>query len=149
MSNPVQTRLEELNIALDGAVAPVANFVPVRRLGNVLFVSGHASRTVRGKVGADVSASQAYDGAREVAIQILRSLAAAGEQLERLRVVKVLGFVNSAPDFTNQPSVINGASDIFVDVFGRENGSHARSAVGVAQLPGNAAVEVEAIFEVL
>ncbi len=147
MSNLVQKRLERLEISLDGAAAPVANFVPVRRLGKLLYVSGHVSRSVRGKVGADVSSKQAYDAAREAAIEILRSLAASGETLEHLRVIKLLGFVNSAPDFTDQPFVINGASDLLIEVFGSENGAHARSAVGVAQLPGNAAVEVEALLE--
>lgn len=125
------------------------NFVAVRRFGNCIFVSGHVSKTVRGKVGADVTAAEAYGGAREAAQEILRSLTASGESLERLRAVKVLGFVNGAPGFTEQPSVVNGASDLFVEALGRDNGEHARSAIGVAQLPGNAAVEIEALFEVL
>jgi len=123
------------------------NYVPVRRAGNSLFVSGHVSKNVAGKVGADVTAEEAYRGAREAAEDILGSLAAAGYAHEHLRAVKVLGFVNSAPDFTEHPSVINGASDLFVERLGRDNGEHARSAIGVAQLPRNAAVEIEAIFE--
>lgn len=148
-SSTVEQRLNDLGIALPTGRTPAANYVPVRRLGCAAYVSGHTSKETRGKVGADVSAEAAYAAARSVAIALLGTLSQAGIALDRVRVVKVLGMVNSAPDFTAQPAVINGASDLLIAVLGEENGAHARSAIGVAQLPGNAAVEIEAIFEVL
>ncbi len=148
-SGTVEQRLHEMGIALNGGTAPVANFVPVRRFGNYVFVSGHTSKHLQGKVGTDVSSDDAYRAAREVGVDILGTIAASGISLDRLRIVKLLGMVNSAPDFTGHPSVINGASDLFVSIFGNGNGAHARSAIGVAQLPGNAAVEIEALLEIV
>jgi enamine deaminase RidA (YjgF/YER057c/UK114 family) len=147
-STTIKQRLTELGIELPAGRAPAANYVPVRRLGSAAYISGHTSKDTCGKVGADVSTEEAYAAARAVAISMLGTLSQAGIALDRVRVVKLLGMVNSAPDFTSQPAVINGASDLFLAVLGEENGAHARSAVGVAQLPGNAAVEVEAIVEV-
>jgi enamine deaminase RidA (YjgF/YER057c/UK114 family) len=148
----VEERLAELSITLPSTTAPVANYVSTRRTGNLLFVSGHvckrAGAVVTGKVGDDMDAQTAYDLARLVAIDILSSVQAAHGSLDDVTMVKLTGFVNSAPGFTEQPAVINGASDLFVQVLGPERGAHARSAIGVAQLPLGAAVEVEAILEV-
>lgn len=145
----VERRLGDLGIALNGGTAPVANFLPVRRFGNYVFVSGHTSKCLQGKVGAGISAEEAYRAAREVGVDILGTLAASGISLDRLRLVKLLGMVNSADDFTGHPSVINGASDLFLAIFGNGNGAHARSSIGVAQLPDNAAVEIEALLEIV
>ncbi len=148
----VDDRLAELGITLPSTTAPVANYVSTRRTGNLLFVSGHISKrgggVVTGRVGDDVDGEAAYDLARLVAIDILGTAHAALGSLDNVAVVKLTGFVNSAPGFTEQSAVINGASDLFVQVLGAERGAHARSAIGVAQLPLGAAVEVEAILEV-
>ncbi len=148
----VDERLVSLGITLPDVVAPVANYALARRSGDRLYLSGHLGKRdgklVRGKVGAEVSRDEAYAAARSAAIDIIASARAALSSLERVRgVAKVTGFVNSAADFTEQSAVINGASDLLVEVFG-EAGKHARSSIGVAQLPLGAAVEVEAIFEV-
>jgi enamine deaminase RidA (YjgF/YER057c/UK114 family) len=148
----VEDRLADLGIALAETAAPVANYVLARRSGNLLYVSGHLGKRdgklVRGKVGAEVSRDDAYQLARGAAIDIIATVRAELQSLDRVRqVVKLTGFVNSAPDFTEQSSVINGASDLLVEAFG-ERGKHARSSVGMAQLPLGAAVEVEAVFEV-
>lgn len=148
----IDDRLAELGIVLPAGTAPVANYVSTRRSGNLLFVSGHVSRragaVVPGKVGDGVDTETAYDLARLVALDILGTVHAALGSLDDVTVTKITGFVNSAAGFTEQPAVINGASDLFVQVLGAERGAHARSAIGVAQLPLGAAVEVEAIFEV-
>jgi enamine deaminase RidA (YjgF/YER057c/UK114 family) len=149
----VDDRLAELGIVLPDATTPVGSYVSTRRLGNQLFVSGHVSKrdgaVVAGTVGDDVDTSTAYELARLVAIDFLSTVRAALGSLDDVAVVKLTGFVHSAATFTEQPAVINGASDLLVAVFGPERGRHARSAIGVAQLPLGAAVEVEAIFEVL
>jgi enamine deaminase RidA (YjgF/YER057c/UK114 family) len=148
----VDDRLAELGIVLPAITAPVANYVSTRRSGNLLFVSGHVSKragaVVSGRVGDDIDAETGYELARLAALDILGSVHAALGSLDDVSAVKITGFVNSAPGFTEQPRVINGASDLFVQVLGAERGAHARSAIGVAQLPLGAAVEVEAIFEV-
>jgi enamine deaminase RidA (YjgF/YER057c/UK114 family) len=149
----VDDRLAELGITLPSTTAPVANYVSTRRAGNLLFVSGHlckrADTVVTGKVGDDVDTQTGYDLARLAAIDMLGTVRAALGSLDDVAVVKLSGFVNSAPGFTEQSAVINGASDLFVQALGAERGAHARSAIGVAQLPLGAAVEVEAILEVL
>jgi enamine deaminase RidA (YjgF/YER057c/UK114 family) len=148
----VDDRLAELGIALPATTAPVANYVSTRRAGNLLFVSGHVCRragaVVSGQVGDDIDTQTGYDLARLAALDVLGTVRAALGSLDDVTVVKITGFVNSAPGFTEQPAVINGASDLFVQVLGTERGAHARSAVGVAQLPLGAAVEVDAILEV-
>ncbi|HEY8673019.1 MAG TPA: RidA family protein [Candidatus Dormibacteraeota bacterium] len=148
----VDDRLAELGIALPATTAPVANYVSTRRTGNLLFVSGHVCRRdgaiVSGKVGDDIDTQTGYDLARLAALDVLGTVRAALGSLDDVTFVKITGFVNSAPGFTDQPAVINGASDLFVQVLGNERGAHARSAIGVAQLPLGAAVEVEAILEV-
>jgi enamine deaminase RidA (YjgF/YER057c/UK114 family) len=148
----VDDRLAELGIALPASTAPVANYVSTRRTGNLLFVSGHVCRrdgaVVSGKVGDDIDTQTGYDLARLAALDVLGAVRAALGSLDDVTFVKITGFVNSAPGFTDQPAVINGASDLLVQVLGDERGAHARSAIGVAQLPLGAAVEVEAILEV-
>lgn len=148
----VDDRLAELGIALPASTAPVANYVSTRRTGNLLFVSGHVCRrdgaVVSGRVGDDIDTQTGYDLARLAALDVLGTVRAALGSLDDVTFVKITGFVNSAPGFTDQPAVINGASDLFVQVLGNERGAHARSAIGVAQLPLGAAVEVEAILEV-
>ena len=148
-----EARLAELGIELGPPTPPIANFLLTRRMGNALYVSGHASlrpgAALQGKVGRDVSKEQAQKAARDVMVDMLGSVRAALGTLESVvAVVKLLGMVQSADDFTAQPAVINGASDLLVSVFGDEIGKHARSAIGVAQLPNNASVEIEMILEV-
>src|SRR5215207_6254616 len=119
------------------------------RSGNLLITSGHVS-DMKGKLGAGLTVEQGYQAARECAVKILQSVHQAHGTLDGLRVLKLLGCVNSAPDFTDQHLVVNGASDLLHQLFGKEDlGYHARSALGFAALPTGAAVEVEAIFEVL
>lgn len=131
----------------------MANYVPFVRSGNLLFISGQGPRTLdnrflTGKVGKDITAAEAYDHARLVGINLLAVVYHAQNGLATVvRVVKLTGFVNATDDFRDHPKVINGCSDLLVEVFG-ETGRHARSAVGVSGLPENISVEIEAIFEV-
>ena len=117
------------------------------RSGKLLFTSGFASQT-KGRLGKDLTAKEGYQAARECAVDILRAVWNSHGTLDNLRVVKVLGCVNSSPDFADQPEVINGCSDLLIDVFGTEMGRHARSAIGVASLPGQITVEIELIVAV-
>ena len=149
----IDERIAELGIGLPAASAPVANYVMTRQSGNLLFVSGHICKrdgsVVTGRLGESVATDDGYALARATMIDILASVRAALGSLDRVgAVVKVSGYVNSAAAFTEQSLVLNGASDLLVEVFGAERGRHARAAVGVAQLPLGAAVELEAIFEV-
>ena len=119
------------------------------RTGNLLMTSGHVS-DMKGKLGAGLSVEQGYQAARECAVKILQSVHQAHGTLDGLRVLKLLGCVNSAPDFTDQHLVVNGASDLYHQLFGKDDlGFHARSALGFASLPTGVAVEVEAIFEIV
>lgn len=119
-----------------------------KRSGNLLFVSGHGSKKTLGKVGDTLTVEEGYEAAREACIHCLESIRMACGDLDNVaNFVKVLGMVNAAPDFTKHPAVINGVSDLLIEVFGQEIGSHARSAVGMSSLPGNIAVEVEMIVE--
>lgn len=153
MPHALETRLAERGLALPDAPAPAANYVPWVKSGQQVFVSGQISQgsggLIRGKLGADMSIEQGAEAAQHCALSLLAQLRAAVDgDLSRLeRVVKLVGFVNCTSDFTDQPKVINGASDLLVDLLG-EAGRHARSAVGVASLPLGVAVEIEAIFEV-
>ncbi|MHA6785917.1 RidA family protein [Pseudonocardia saturnea] len=145
-------RLAELGIALPSVVAPVAAYVPARRSGNLVFTAGQVpfvdgTLPATGKVGAEVDADTAKDLARTCALNALAAVDALVGIDSVVGVVKVVGFVASAPDFTGQPGVINGASELLGEVFG-EAGAHARSAVGVAVLPLDAPVEVEIVVEV-
>jgi enamine deaminase RidA (YjgF/YER057c/UK114 family) len=147
-------RLKELGIVLPEAPAPVANFVPAVRTGDLLFLSGQGPvlpGRVRhvGKVGADVSVEQAYDHARITTVNLLAVMHEALGSLERVtRIVKVLGMVNSTAGFTDHPRVINGCSDLLIAVFGEDIGRHARSAVGMGSLPGQITVEIELVAAV-
>ncbi|MBA2680058.1 MAG: RidA family protein [Ktedonobacteraceae bacterium] len=143
----IEQKLESLGITLPPATKPGGSYVSTVQTGNLLFVSGHASIEHRGKLGRDVTVEQGYQIAREVAISLLGTIHDALGDLDRVaRIVKLLGLVNSTEHFTEQPQVINGASELFVEVFD-EVGKHARSAFGVAQLPLNSAVEIELILE--
>ena len=145
----IEQKLTSLGYTLPRGTVPMANFVSTVQTGNLLFVSGHISTTLRGKLGRDVTKEQGYEAARQIALDLLGSVHDALGDLDRVgRLVKLLGLVNSTDAFTDQPYVINGASDLFIEVFGVQ-GQHARSAIGVAQLPANAAVEIEMILEVL
>jgi enamine deaminase RidA (YjgF/YER057c/UK114 family) len=143
-------RLAALGITLPSAPPPIANFVTHVLEGDILYLSGQGPREAdgtmhTGKVGADVAVDQAYADARLTGINLLAVMQDALGDLSRVkRVVKLLGMVNATPDFGDHPNVINGCSDLFVDVFG-EAGQHARSAVGFGSLPGNITVEIEAI----
>lgn len=147
----IEERLKELGIELPEPVSPAANYVRHLQTGNLLFISGTgpSDDAPKGKVGADVSTEDAYKAARSVALQILATARQAlGGDLGRIRrTVKVLGMVNSAPDFGDQPKVINGCSDLLVEVLG-DAGRHTRSAVGFVALPNQICVEIEAAFEV-
>ncbi|HEY6470043.1 MAG TPA: RidA family protein [Candidatus Dormibacteraeota bacterium] len=148
----VDERIAELGIVIPDTTAPVANYVSTRRSGNLLFVSGHISKrdgvVVTGTVGDGVETEAAYELARLAALDVLGTIRAAVGSLDDITLVKITGFVHSAPGFSEQSAVINGASDLFVQVLGAERGAHARSAIGVVQLPLDAAVEVEAIVEI-
>jgi len=149
----IDARLEELRIVLPGVPAPIANYVPYVITGNLLYLSGQGPRIAGnelhcGVVGADVSEEDAYQHARLIGLQLLATARMALGSLDRVsRVVKLLGMVNAAPGFRRHPAVINGCSDLFVQVFG-DAGRHARSAVGMGSLPENITVEIEAIMEV-
>ena len=149
----IENRLKDMGIELPPAVSPVANYVPAVRSGHLVFLSGHGpfdetGALITGKVGADLTAEQGYQAARRVGIGLLGSLKAEIGDLDNVnRVVKLLGMVNCGPEFTDQPKVINGASDLLVEIFG-DKGKHARSAVGMNALPMNIAVEIEMIVEV-
>lgn len=146
----VEARLQELGIELPEPVKPAANYVRHVQTGNLLLISGTgpADGFPVGKVDAEVSVDEAYQAARSVGLQILATVKDALGDLDRVkRVVKVLGMVNASPDFTQQPQVINGCSDLFVEVFG-DAGRHTRSAVGMGALPNRICVEIEAMFEV-
>ncbi|QRF65483.1 RidA family protein [Ponticoccus alexandrii] len=153
MSDPIETRLAELGLTLPDAPAPAANYVPYVISGNTLYVSGQVSMGpdgfITGKLGQDLSVEEGAAAARACALSLLAQVrAACGGDLSRLkRVVKLTGFVNSTPDFADQPKVINGASDTLAEILG-DAGRHARSAVSAASLPFGVAVEIEGIFEI-
>ena len=144
-----EAKLVELGIELPEIPTPGGNYLHGVISGNHLYLSGKVDRTVIGKVGADVTLEQAYAAARQIGLYQLAVIRQMVGTLDRVnRVVKVLGMVNSAPDFGQQPGVINGFSDLMIEIFG-ENGRHARSAVGMGALPNQVAVEIEAIVEIL
>ena len=153
MSDTIESRLQKLGITIPAAVQPVANYVTARNSGNQLYISGqlplsNGKPVAIGKVGRTVSAEQAKKSAEACAINILAQAKAALGDLSKVKqVVKVTAFVATDPNFTDIPQVANGASDLFVNVLG-EKGKHARSAVGVASLPMDVPVEVEAILEI-
>jgi enamine deaminase RidA (YjgF/YER057c/UK114 family) len=137
----------------DQAPKPMANYVTVRRTGNLLYLSGagpfiDGKPAYVGRVGKDVTIEEAYDAARLSAVNLLSMIRAEVGSLENIRIVKLLGFVSSAEDFYNQPEVINGASDFLAELLG-EKGKHSRSAIGTSVLPFNIPVEIEMIAEII
>jgi len=154
MTGTVDARLKDLGIELPKPSTPAANYIPYTVVGSTVFVSGqvcvwNGEITCRGRLGEDVSTEDGYQAARVCGLNLIAQLReACGGDLDRVvRVAKLGGFVNSATDFTDQPEVINGASDLMVEVFG-DAGKHARFAVGAPSLPRGVAVEVDGIFEI-
>jgi enamine deaminase RidA (YjgF/YER057c/UK114 family) len=151
--HPIESRLSEMGITLPVAPAPAANYVPFVITGNTVYISGQISQTadglIKGRLGADMDVAQGAAAAKSCAISLLSQLRAAcgGDFGRVVRAVKLTGFVNSTPEFTDQPKVINGASDFLVAVMG-DAGRHARSAVSATSLPLGVAVEIEGIFEI-
>ena len=149
----IEKKLIELNITLPNTPKPIANYVPSKKSGNLIFLSGQGPRTpdgdfLSGKVGVDITVDEAYDAARMVGIQLLSALKSEITDLNNVKqIIKLLGMVNAIDSFKDHPNVINGCSDLLVEVFG-EKGKHARSAVGVASLPNQIPVEIEMIVEV-
>ena len=154
MAGRIDAHLKQKGIELPNASAPAANYVPFVRVGNLVYVSGQVSqwngeRKFLGKLGAEFGVPEGQQAARLCALNLIAHLRAAldGDLDRVVRCVRIAGFVNSMPEFTAQSQVLNGASDLFVEIFG-DAGRHARMAVGVAALPYDVAVEVEAVFEV-
>ncbi len=152
----VEKKLAALGLTLPPIPTPIANYVPAVRTGNLVFISGHGPATmvdgkvsyIRGKVGRDLTVEQGYEAAKIVTLNMLQSLKSVISDLDKVRrIVKLLGFVNCTEDFPDQPKVINGASDLLVELYG-DRGRHARSAVGMYQLPFGIAVEIEMVVEV-
>ena len=151
----VEQRLKELRITLPQVGAPIGNYVHAKRVGNLLYLSGKGpppdadGKMPRGKLGAGMSIDQGYRHARQVGLVLIAAMRdALGGDLDRVEdVVKVLGMVNAAPDFEDHPKVVNGCSDLLVEVFG-ERGRHTRSAVGMSSLPGGIPVEIEVIVAI-
>ena len=149
----IENRLEEIGIELPPPVKPVANYVTIVQTGNLVFTSGHgpvnmSGELEKGQLGTDMTIEEGYQSARLVGLGLISTLKDILGDLNRIkRVIKVVGFVNSTPDFLDHPKVVNGVSDLFVEVFG-DKGKHARSAVGMVQLPGGIPVEVEVIVEI-
>jgi len=149
-----EKRIVELKLELPQAPKPVAVYKPLVIAGNMAYVSGHGplkpdKSVITGRVGQDLDLQAGKLAARQVGLAILATLRSQLGSLDRVkRLIKVLGMVNSTPDFREHPQVINGCSELFAEVFGPENGIGARSAVGMGSLPGNIAVEIEAIFEI-
>ena len=149
-----EARLRELKIELPPAPQPVGVYKPLVVVGNVAYVSGHGPyrsdrSMITGRVGADLDLAAGYQAARQTGLAILATLREGLGSLDRvIRLVKTLGMVNGTPEFAQQPAVINGYSELMVELFGPDRGVGARSAVGMGSLPGNIPVEIEAIFEV-
>lgn len=149
----VERKLEAMGLKLPGAPAPVANYVRAVQVGELVFLSGHGpfrdgGAAYRGKLGREFSVAEGYEAAKLVMLNCLASLKEAIGDLDRVRrVVKLLAMVNSTPDFTRQPEVVNGASDLLVALYG-DRGRHARSAVGMVALPFDIPVEIEMIVQV-
>lgn len=154
MAGSIEKKLADLGISLPTAASPIANYVPFVRSGNIIVVSGQicfgpdGKLVAKGQLGAGVSVEDGQKAARACALNLLAQLKNALGDLDRVaRVMRLGGFINSAPGFTDGPKVMNGASDLIVEVFG-EKGRHARTTVGVSALPADAAVEVEGLFEI-
>ena len=148
-----EDKLKQMGLTLPSVPTPLANYVPFKRAGDILYLSGQGPRKAEGgmytgKVGAEVSVEQAYEHAKLVGLQLLAAAKAAAGSLDKIEVLKLLGMVNGVPEFGDQPKVINGCSDLLVAVLG-ERGRHARSAVGMGSLPGGITVEIEAVMRVV
>lgn len=149
----IEKRLKKLGMQLPDTPKPIANYVPSVKTGNLIFLSGQgpmdeAGNYISGKVGVDFNLDDAYDAARTVGLQLISVLKSEIQDLDKVkRIVKLLGMVNAEGNFKDHPKVINGCSDLLVEVF-QDKGKHARSAVGMASLPGNIPVEIEMIVEI-
>ena len=149
----IENRLEEIGIELPPPVKPMANYVTTVQTGNLVFTSGHGPVSMsgeleKGQLGTDMTIEEGYQSARLVGLGLISTLKDTLGDLDRIKqVIKIVGFVNSTPDFLDHPKIVNGVSDLFVEVFG-DKGKHARSAVGMVQLPGGIPVEVEVIVEI-
>jgi len=148
-----EQKLAELGLTLPALPKPIGNYVPFKRAGDLIFLSGQGPRRpdggpITGKVGRDVTVEEAYEHAKLIGLGLLAAAKQAAGDLDKVEVLKVLGMVNAAPEFKDQPKVINGCSDLFVAVLG-ERGRHARSAVGMGSLPNQITVEIEAIMRVV
>lgn len=149
-----EERLKQLGLTLPSVGEPTANYVQYRLVGDMLYLAGHNPRLddgtlYKGKLGLDLGVEDGYLHARQAGLNLLAAAKAAVGDLAKIRaVIKVFGMVNATPDFTDHPMVVNGCSDLFVAVFGREAGVHARSAVGFVSLPFNISVEIEAVMQV-
>jgi enamine deaminase RidA (YjgF/YER057c/UK114 family) len=153
IAQSVEQKLIGMGLVLTAPTKSAGNYVKAARTGNLLFLAGHISTradgsTITGKLGKDLTIEQGYEAAKAASVSLLSTLKAELGELGRIRrIVKVTGFVNSMPDFTDQPKVVNGCSDLLVALLG-DKGKHARSAVGMVALPLNAAVEIELVVEV-
>jgi enamine deaminase RidA (YjgF/YER057c/UK114 family) len=148
-----EQKLAELGLKLPALPKPIGNYVPFKRAGDLIFLSGQGPRRpdgtpITGKVGRDVTVEEAYEHAKLIGLGLLAAAKAAAGDLDKVEVLKVLGMVNAVPEFKDQPKVINGCSDLFVAVLG-ERGRHARSAVGMGSLPNQITVEIEAVMRVV
>ena len=150
----IADRIKELGITLPESPSPVANYIPVVKTGNLIYLSGVGpadkpdGTSYTGKLGKDLSIDQGYDAARLTAVNLISRLNGFLDDLDQVKqVVKVLSMVNATPDFLDPPAVTNGCSDLLVEVFG-DKGRHARSAIGVATLPGGMPIEIELIAEI-
>jgi enamine deaminase RidA (YjgF/YER057c/UK114 family) len=148
-----EQKLVELGLTLPQLPKPIGNYVPFKRAGDLIFLSGQGPRgpdgkPITGKVGKDVTVEQAYEHAKLIGLGLLAAAKLAAGDLDKVEVLKVLGMVNAVPEFKDQPKVINGCSDLFVAVLG-ERGRHARSAVGMGSLPNQISVEIEAVMRVV
>lgn len=149
----IEKRIEQIGYTFPDSPEPLANYVTVRRTGQLIYTSGsgpivNGKPVIRGRVGAEVTLEEAYEAARLTAVNLLSMIKKEVDDLQNIRVIKLLGFVSSSLDFYNQADVINGASDLLIEVLG-ENGKHARSAIGTSVLPFNLPVEIEMIVEVI
>ena len=148
-----EQKLAELKLTLPQLPKPIGNYVPFKRAGDLIFLSGQGPRRsdgtpITGKVGKDVTVEEAYEHAKLIGLGLLAAAKQAAGDLDKVEVLKVLGMVNAVPEFKDQPKVINGCSDLFVAVLG-ERGRHARSAVGMGSLPNQITVEIEAVMRVV
>jgi enamine deaminase RidA (YjgF/YER057c/UK114 family) len=150
---PAEDKLKELGLVLPDVPTPVANYVPFKRAGDVVYLSGQGPRKAdgsyhTGKVGRDVTWEEAYEHAKITGLGLLAAARMAAGGLDKVEILKLFGMVNAVPDFADQPKVINGCSDLFVAVLG-ERGRHARSAIGMGSLPNNMTVEIEAVIRIV